>query len=183
MQIPVTSIDRKVARLATNCSCEPLERSLQFVTTIADEKVLVTASFFGWIIEALRNKRPNRYGHLLTTLIVATAFDHLSKHLFDQERPDRVGKRYRKRGIPRNSGRYDSFPSGHAMRLGAAARALQRAHPEATMLIWSATGLIASSRVFLLAHWLSDVLAGTTAGIAVEEIVYRLDTAARASKD
>ena len=68
------------------------------------------------------------------------------------------------------------FPSGHAMRLGGAARALQRAHPEASFFIWSALGFVASTRVLLLAHWLSDVLVGTGVGIAVEEIVHRLDT-------
>jgi membrane-associated phospholipid phosphatase len=171
------SLSIKLARLATNYSCEPLEKCLQFVTKIADEKVLVPVSLLVWLLPALRNAKPNRYKHLLVTLKVITAFDHFSKHVFDQRRPDRVRKRYRRRGIPRSSGAYDSFPSGHAMRLGAAARALQRAHPEDSLLIWSALGFVASTRVLLLAHWLSDVVVGTAAGIAVEEIVHRLDIA------
>ena len=178
MHVPVTNIDRRLARLATDYSCEPLEKCLQVVTTVADEKVLVPASLLAWILAAFRNAKPNSYKHLLVTLIVITAFDHFSKHVFDQRRPDRVQKRYRRRGIPRSSGKYDSFPSGHAMRLGAAARALQRVHPEASFFIWSALGFVASTRILLLAHWLSDVLVGTGVGIAVEEIVHRLDTAA-----
>ena len=178
MQVPVTSIDRKLARLATDYSCEPLEKCLQFVTKVADEKVLVPGSLVAWIIAALRKAKPNRYTHLLVTLIIITAVDHFSKHVFDQRRPDRVRKRYRRRGIPCSPGEYDSFPSGHAMRLGAVARAVQRAHPQASLFIWSALGLIASTRVLLLAHWLSDVVVGTAAGLAVEEIVHRLDAVA-----
>lgn len=179
MRVPVTNIDRELARLATHYSCEPLEKCLQFVTTVADEKILLPASLVAWIIAALRNVKPNRYKHLLMTLILITVFDHFSKHVFDQQRPDRVRKRYRKRGIPRSLGKYDSFPSGHAMRLGAAARSLQRAHPEASLLIWSALGFVALTRVLLLAHWLSDVVAGTAAGIAVEEIVHKVEKALR----
>jgi undecaprenyl-diphosphatase len=153
---------------------------LQFLTAIADEKLLIPASVVAWIIAAVKNTKSNRYTHLVTTLIVVTALDHLSKHLFDQKRPDRIQKRYRKRGIPRSSGEYNSFPSGHAMRLGAAARALQRAHPEGRLLIWTIVGLIASTRVLLLAHWLSDVAVGTAAGVTVEEIIHCLEKAARA---
>jgi membrane-associated phospholipid phosphatase len=180
MRVPVTRIDREVARLATEYSCEPLEKCLQFLTAVADEKLLIPGSLVAWIIAAVKNTKSNRYAHLVTTLILITALDHLSKHLFDQRRPDRIRKRYRKRGIPRSSGKYNSFPSGHAMRLGAAARALQRAHPEGSLLIWTIVGVIASTRFLLLAHWLSDVAVGTAAGITVEEIMHRLEKAALA---
>ena len=118
MQVPVTDIDRKLARLATDYSCEPLEKCLQFVTKVADEKVLVPGSLVAWIIATLQNAKPNRYKHLLVTLIIITAFDHFSKHVFDQRRPNRTRKRYRKRGIPYSPGKYNLLPSGHAMRLG-----------------------------------------------------------------
>jgi membrane-associated phospholipid phosphatase len=177
MRVPVTSIDRKVAQLATEYSCKPLERCLQFLTSIADEKFLIPASLLAWLIGAVENTKSNRYAHLVRALIVITLLDHLSKHLFDQKRPDRIRNRYRKRGIPRSSGAYNSFPSGHAMRLGAAARALQRAHPEGRVLIWTIVGLIASTRVLLLAHWMSDVAVGTVAGITVEEIIHSLEKA------
>ena len=177
MRVPVTYIDRKLARLATDYSCKPLEKCLQCVSTIADEKLLIPASLIAWIVVAANNRKANKYTHLVTTLIVITVLDHLSKHVFDQKRPDRIRKRYRKRGIPRSSGEYDSFPSGHAMRLGAAARALQRAHPEAAVVIWSALGLVGSTRILLLAHWFSDVVVGTAAGIAVEELLHRLGSA------
>ena len=63
------------------------------------------------------------------------------------------------------------------MLLGAAARALQRAYPEAKILIWGTIGAIASTRILLLAHWLSDVVAGIAAGIAAEEIINLLENA------
>jgi len=175
MQVPVTNIDRKIAQLAAAYSCRSLEKCLQFTTAIADEKVLIPGSVLSWVIAALRDKKSNEYRHLLLTLIVVTAVDHLSKHAFDQRRPDRIRKRYRKRGIPRSPGEYDSFPSGHTMRLAAVARALHRAHPHASLLIWSTLGLVASTRALLLAHWASDVAVGTAVGLAVEEIVHHFE--------
>jgi undecaprenyl-diphosphatase len=175
MRVPVSYIDRKLSQLAASYSCEPFEKCLQFLTAIGDEKILGSASLVAWIIAGLQDTKPNKYQHLLITLIVITAIDHLSKHVFDQRRPDRVRKRYRKRGIPRSSGEYDSFPSGHTMRLGAAARALLRAHPQASVPIWSIVGLVASTRVLLLAHWFSDVAVGTLAGIVGEELLHRLE--------
>jgi|SRR5690349_474531 len=177
MQVKVTQIDRKVARFAAKYSNESLKNFLQCVTMAGNEKVLIPGSLLAWITAALRNTKPEKYRHLFTALVIVVALDHLSKHLFDQQRPDRIGKRYRQSGIPRSSGKYNSFPSGHAMLLGAAARALQRAYPEAKILIWGTIGAIASTRILLLAHWLSDVVAGIAAGIAAEEIINLLENA------
>ena len=85
MRVPVTRIDREVAQLASEYTCEPVERCLQFLTAIADEKLLIPGSVVAWIVAAVKNTKSNKYTHPVTTLIVITALDHLSKHLFDQK--------------------------------------------------------------------------------------------------
>lgn len=89
MRVPVSYIDRKLAQLAASYSYEPFEKCLQFLTAIGDEKILGSASLAAWIIAGLQDTKPNKYRHLLITVIVITVIDHLSKHVFDQRRPDR----------------------------------------------------------------------------------------------
>jgi len=60
---------------------------------------------------------------------------------------------------------YASMPSGHATTCGAAATILALAFPTARWPILVAGILVASTRVFIHAHYLSDVLAGLALGI------------------
>lgn len=60
-----------------------------------------------------------------------------------------------------------SFPSGHAASAMAGALAASRLLPEVRFVWWALAALIAVSRVYVGAHWPSDVLAGALLGIAV----------------
>ncbi len=84
---------------------------------------------------------------------------HLLKQVVDQERPDRTVMPPR-HGIPKSGNPYDAFPSGHAMHIGAIASAMSRMYPKACGWIWLGGLAVASTRIALLAHWTSDVVAG-----------------------
>ena len=92
----------------------------------------------------------------------------LLKRLIDQERPDQCMVHEPRQGIPRSGKPYDAFPSGHAMHVGAVASAVSWAYPKSAPVAWGLGGLIAATRIVLLAHWTTDVLAGLAMGALVE---------------
>ena len=74
----------------------------------------------------------------------------------------------RRHGIPRSGKAYDAFPSGHAMHVGAVASAVSWAYPKSAPIAWGLGGFIAATRIVVLAHWMTDVLAGLAMGALVE---------------
>lgn len=61
--------------------------------------------------------------------------------------------------------RFESMPSGHATTAFAAAFAISAVWPQTRTVMWIYAGLIAVSRVVLLAHHPSDVVTGAVVGI------------------
>lgn len=60
-----------------------------------------------------------------------------------------------------------SFPSGHAARAFAGALAASRVFPAGQIVWWPLAVAIGISRIYVGAHWPSDVLAGALLGLAV----------------
>ncbi len=117
----------------------------------------------------------NRTNHLVLTIAASAVLPHVGKHLVRRERPDRRVVGWPRHGVPRSGRAYDSFPSGHAVHLGAAAAALSRWTPRPWRnLIWGAAAGFAATRLVLLAHWLTDVLAGFAIGTGLDAALYRL---------
>jgi undecaprenyl-diphosphatase len=74
-------------------------------------------------------------------------------------------------GTPFSGSPLQAFPSGHAVHVGALASAAAELPSPQRMLAWMAGGGLVLTRVFLLAHWASDVAAGLALGTALERII------------
>jgi membrane-associated phospholipid phosphatase len=132
-----------------------------------------------------RNKGADRRlasDHILLTTIVASALPHLLKIVFDQERPDRTTVRGHWRGIPWSGKRLDSFPSGHAVHIGALASAASVLPAKQRNLVWSVGSALVLTRVVLLAHWASDVVVGLSVGAMTERLLRQLTGYGRQDK-
>jgi membrane-associated phospholipid phosphatase len=170
-----TAADVTTARAIAEHATPAVERTLRIVTWLADEKLLLAAA-----IGASIYCRTARSGvatqrcadQVLWNAVLSAALPHLLKRFVDRERPDRRVVRGRRHGIPRSGNRYDSFPSGHALHLGALASALTRTGPPRLRpFIWPATIGLASTRFLLLAHYVSDVVAGLVLGVATDRAI------------
>jgi len=124
----------------------------------------------------LRSPRAQRCGDQIAGgAAIAAVAPHLVKRLVDRERPDRKVVHLRRHGIPRSRQRWDSFPSGHAVHLGALAGALTRfVPPHYRPLVWPSAISLSATRVLLLAHYPSDVAAGLLLGALIDRLVARL---------
>lgn len=169
-EVPANALDRTVARGVARHTNPSVERLSGLLTLLADERMLLAISGAIWILSRASGDRrdPNRDCVLID--VVATALlPHLMKSVLAQRRPDRTVPPGR-HGIPRSGKAYDAFPSGHAMHVGALASAASRLFPNWTTSIWTLGGLLAGTRIVLLAHWATDVLVGLAMGVAVDRV-------------
>ncbi len=60
------------------------------------------------------------------------------------------------------------------MHVGALVSAATLLPPQMRNLVWAAGALLVSTRVVLLAHWFTDVLAGLGLGVVVERLMRRM---------
>ena len=65
-----------------------------------------------------------------------------------------------------------SFPSGHALNAFAIGTVIALAYPAASLPTLAVAASVAVSRVVLGLHWLSDVLAGSLAGLLIGCLVF-----------
>src|SRR3954469_14082059 len=175
-----TKLDRSVAKAVARNATPAIERPARVLTWAADEHVLLAIAAGLWLTSrqgSLRRRRQT--DHLLLSVAATAILPHLLKRLFDQKRPDRQMIHGRRYGIPRSGKPYDAFPSGHAMHVGAIASAVSCVSPRVAPLAWGLGGLVAATRIVLLAHWTTDVLAGLTMGALVERCLRPLSGGAK----
>lgn len=178
MTLPPAVVDLRLARWLAEKTNPPAEREARIITWAADEKVLMAVVGLAWLgVRVLDDKERdrNRTDHLALTIAASAVLPHLVKLLVRRERPDRRVVGWPRHGVPHSGRAFDSFPSGHAVHMGAAAAALSRWVPRPwRTLIWAAAAGLAATRLVLLAHWLTDVLAGLTIGTGLEAALYRM---------
>jgi membrane-associated phospholipid phosphatase len=167
-----TRVDLAVAKACARHVTPGVERALQTLTWAADEKVILAGTAALWA--ATRTRRcaestRRRADHMLACAVVASALPHLIKLVVRRRRPDRTVVHRKRHGIPLSGNAWDSFPSGHALHLGALARTTHALLPTRLRpLLWPAFATLAASRVLLLAHYPSDVIGGLALGAGID---------------
>jgi len=164
-----TRADLAVARsIARNTSQVP-EEVAGALTWGADEKVLLVLAALGWVASRGRGEPLRRAGnHALLVTVAASLLPHGLKLLFDQTRPDRRTVIGHVHGVPFSGKRKDAFPSGHALHMGALASAAGALPDGPSRAIGALAVGLSLTRIVVLAHWASDVVAGFALGALLE---------------
>lgn len=164
--------DIRIANAIAARTMPPVERVAEVLTWGADEKVLLALTVSGWIY--IHVKKPTLRpvaDHFLFTSLAAILLPHLMKHVVDQTRPDRLTVRGHRRGIPLSGRARDAFPSGHALHMGALASAAGLLDDPPRRILRAIASGLSLTRILLLAHWTSDVIAGFMIGGILERVV------------
>jgi hypothetical protein len=171
-QVRPTRGDIAIANVVSKYTNPATEQIAEALTWGADEHVLSVLAVGWWLDCRNKGTRDRRdRNHILLTTLATTALPHLLKALFDQERPDRLTIRGHLHGVPLSGKRYDAFPSGHAIHVGALASAATVLPPAKRNVVWSIGGGLVLTRIVLLAHWTSDVIAGLAIGALTERLL------------
>jgi membrane-associated phospholipid phosphatase len=179
IRIKPTGADKAIANAIAAHTDLPIEAVTRLVTWGADEKLLLAAAGVAWIYAASKPRLRPVAKHFFAVSLVSTILPHLLKHGIDQTRPDRLTVRGHWRGVPLSGRAEDAFPSGHAVHMGALAGAAgllperYRTPSRLAALILSAT------RIVLLAHWTTDVVAGFVLGGLLERALRPLTLGSR----
>ena len=169
-----TAPDIAIANVIAAHTNPPTEEAAQALTWGADEHILLALTAAWWLYSRGQPARQRKAAdHVLLTTLVVSGLPHLLKRIFDQPRPNRLTVRGHWRGVPLSGNRLDAFPSGHAIHVGALASAAARWPRRQRNTVWLAGACLGATRVILLAHWTSDVLAGLAIGVAIERWLRR----------
>lgn len=154
-------IARTVAR-KTNHRAEAVARRL---TWGADEKILLALAAAGWLATRNKGEPLRRAGsHALLVAATTSLLPHLMKGVFDQARPDRRTVLGHVHGVSFSGKREDAFPPGHALHMGALASAAGPLPIGPRRAIRALAIGLSLTRIVVLAHWASDVIAGSRSG-------------------
>jgi undecaprenyl-diphosphatase len=173
-RIRPTRADVAIAERVADHASPQVEQLSKILTWGADEHVVCALAAAWWLY--CRQKSPQARtssNHILLTTVAVSLLPHLLKSIFDQKRPDRVMVRSHLHGVPFSGKAEDAFPSGHAIHVGAMASAATVVPSGKRNLVWSLGAGLVLTRIVLLAHWTSDVIAGLAIGAAVERLLRR----------
>ncbi len=169
-----TRTDVAIANSIASHTDRPAEKVAGVLTWGADEHILSAGALVWWLYARTQSPLRRRTAdHILLTTLAATILPHLLKTVFDQRRPDRLTVRGHWRGVPISGRQFDAFPSGHAVHVGALASAASRLPRRQRNFAWLLGAGLVATRVVLLAHWTSDVVAGLAIGAAIERLLRR----------
>lgn len=170
--ISPTATDIRIANAIAAHTDPPAERTAEVLTWGADEHALIALAAAWWLFSRSQGYHQRTAAdHVLITTIVASVLPHFLKKIFNQRRPDRLTIRGHWRGVPFSGKSMDAFPSGHAMHVGALASAASQLSRIPRNTVWLVGASLVATRIVLLAHWTSDVIAGLAIGSLVERIL------------
>jgi membrane-associated phospholipid phosphatase len=166
-------IDHDIASEVASHTDRRVEHMAEAATWGADEHVLAGIATFGWLLSRRSNNQAWRRlaDHALVCSLTTAVLPHLMKDIIDQERPDRLTIEGHLRGIPLSGKANDAFPSGHALHIGALASAATLLPARLRSIVWAAGAVLVGTRIILLAHWASDVVAGLGVGVTLERLL------------
>jgi undecaprenyl-diphosphatase len=167
-----TQADVEIANFISEHANPVTEKVAAAAAWGADEHVLCALAAGWWLY--CRNKsvsERHNSNHILLTTVAVTILPHVLKTFFDQERPDRLTVRGHLHGVPFSGKRFDAFPSGHAIHVGALASAATVLPYAQRNLVWSFGVGVVLTRIVLLAHSASDVAAGLAIGALLERLL------------
>jgi membrane-associated phospholipid phosphatase len=174
IELRPSAADMAISNACLRLASPSVERPLRVVTWLADEKILLAAATAFWAMTRFGPSRPLRReaDQMLCSVLIAGAIPHICERLVRRERPNRaLARRYDTR-VPRLGNAWDSFPSGHAMHLSAIGASAQRLLPQRWRpALWSGFAALAATRVMLLTHYPSDVVAGFGIGALINKAV------------
>jgi undecaprenyl-diphosphatase len=171
-RIPPTRADVAIANVIAEHTTPPAERAAGLLSLAADEHLLLAIAGGWWLYSRLGSRRDRVSGnHVMLTTLAVSLVPHLLKSIFDQRRPDRLTVRGHVHGVPFSGKPLDAFPSGHALHVGAVASAATALSPAKRNMIWAFGAGVALTRIVLLAHWTSDVVAGLALGALIERLL------------
>jgi membrane-associated phospholipid phosphatase len=175
-----TKLDKVVADDVSKLANPALERVAEILTWGGDEHLLCLAAGVFWLTTRGSDARQRQLAnHVLGCTMLVTVLPHILKTLVDQKRPDRRTFVGHLRGIPWSGKRYDAFPSGHAVHMGMVVGIAPLWPSGIRNALWSIAAVVSATRVVLLAHWLSDVVAGLGMGLLLERLARPLTLARR----
>jgi membrane-associated phospholipid phosphatase len=167
-----TGADIAIARSISRHIKPAPEAVARALTWGADEKVLLVLAVAGWLASRGRSDALRRAGnHALLVATAASLLPHALKAVFDQTRPDRRTVLGHLRGISFSGKRDDAFPSGHALHMGALASAAGNVPAAPRRAIQTVAVGLSLTRIMVLAHWASDVVAGFALGAILERLL------------
>ncbi len=167
-----TAVDVTIANAVARNTGPAPEELARALTWGADEKVLLALAAVGWLASRGGSEPLRRAGnHALLVTVAASLLPHGLKLLFDQTRPDRKTVLGHMHGIPFSGKREDAFPSGHALHMGALASAAGTLPPGPRWTVRALAVGLSLTRVAVLAHWTSDVVAGFALGAGLERLL------------
>jgi undecaprenyl-diphosphatase len=174
-----TRADKKIAN-AIACRTTPsMEQAAELLTWGADEKLLLALAAGAWLYAARRPALRPITNHMLSVSLLTAILPHVIKRAVDQTRPDRLTVEGHWRGVPLSGRARDAFPSGHALHMGALASAADLLAPPQRRLARAIAVALSATRILLLAHWASDVVAGFVAGALIERLLRPLTLGSR----
>jgi membrane-associated phospholipid phosphatase len=169
MTLRPTEADIAVERAIARDTGPAPQKLARVLTWGADEKVLLILAAAGWVASRGRGEPLQRAGnHAVLVAVAASILPHGMKLLFDQIRPDRRTVLGHVHGISFSGNREDAFPSGHALHMGALASAAGPLPAGPRRAIRALAVGLSLTRVAVLAHWASDVVAGFALGAILE---------------
>ena len=172
ISVDPTKFDKAVADEVAARTNPKFETFAQAVTWGADENVVLAAALCNWVYAQTSPTKARSFAnHVLAISLVSAALPHLLKSAFAQIRPDRCTVVGHINGVPFSGKPRDAFPSGHAVHMGALASAAEFLPEPRRDFVRAAAVTLSLTRIALLAHWTSDVLAGFALGVAVERLM------------